>query len=95
MANMIQESPTDSIGKAKELLESCFKYILDMESIQYDSSDTISTLQKKVFQFLNLDAKQNVSAKNNDDVKQVLSGLNQVIKGINSLRNDKGDGHVK
>ena len=95
MANMIQESPTDSIGKAKELLESCFKYILDMESIQYDSSDTISTLQKKVFQFLNLDAKQNVSAKNNDDVKQVLSGLNQVIKGINSLRNDKGDGHGK
>lgn len=95
MTNMIQESPADSIGKAKELLESCFKHILDIENIQYGNLDTISTLQKKVFQFLNLDVKHNISAKNNDDVKQVLSGLNQVIKGINSLRNDKGDGHGK
>ena len=28
-------------------------------------------------------------------MKLVLSGLNQIIKGINNLRNDKGDGHGK
>ena len=52
-------------------------------------------MQKKVFKFLNLDSNENISAKNNQDVKLVLSGLNQIIKGINSLRNDKGDGHGK
>lgn len=95
MLDMIGKSPTDSIGKAKELLESCFKYILDHEAIEYANSDSISTLQKKVFQFLNLDTNQNISAKNNDDVKRVLSGLNQIIGGINNLRNDKGGGHGK
>ena len=95
MNEMISRSPADAIGKAKELLESCFKHILDHEKIKYSNSDDISTLQKKVFKFLNLDSNENISAKNNQDVKLVLSGLNQIIKGINSLRNDKGDGHGK
>ena len=76
-------------------MESCFKHILDRENIEYNNSDNISTLQKKVFRLLNLDANHNISAKNNDDVKRVLSGLNQIVSGINNLRNDKGDGHGK
>ena len=95
MLSMIKESPTDSIGKAKELLESCFKHILDRENIEYSNSDSISSLQKKVFKLLNLDMSHNISARNNDDVKRVLSGLNQIVGGINNLRNDKGDGHGK
>lgn len=95
MLSMIKESPSDSIGKAKELLESCFKHILDHENIDYSNSDNISTLQKKVFKLLNLDVSHNISAKNNDDVKRILSGLNQVVGGINNLRNDKGAGHGK
>lgn len=95
MLSMIKDSPSDSIGKAKELLESCFKHILDRENIDYSNSDNISTLQKKVFKLLNLDVNHNISAKNNDDVKRVLSGLNQIVGGINNLRNDKGDGHGK
>ena len=95
MNEMISLSPADAIGKAKELLESCFKHILDHEKIEYSNSNDIATLQKKVFKFLNLDSNENISAKNNQDVKLVLSGLNQIIKGINSLRNDKGDGHGK
>mgnify|MGYP000912775272 FL=1 len=95
MNEMISRSPADAIGKAKELLESCFKHILDHEKIEYSNANDIATLQKKVFKFLNLDATENISAKNNQDVKLVLSGLNQIIKGINNLRNDKGDGHGK
>ena len=95
MNEMISRSPADAIGKAKELLESCFKHILDHEKIEYSNANDIATLQKKVFKFLNLDANENISAKNNQDVKLVLSGLNQIIKGINNLRNDKGDGHGK
>lgn len=95
MNEMISRSPADAIGKAKELLESCFKHILDHEKIEYSNSNDIATLQKKVFKFLNLDSNENISAKNNQDVKVVLSGLNQIIKGINNLRNDKGDGHGK
>ena len=95
MNEMISRSPADAIGKAKELLESCFKHILDHEKIEYSNSNDIATLQKKVFKLLNLDTNENISAKNNQDVKLVLSGLNQIIKGINNLRNDKGDGHGK
>ena len=95
MNEMIARSPADAIGKAKELLESCFKHILDHEKIEYSNANDIAILQKKVFKFLNLDANENISAKNNKDVKLVLSGLNQIIKGINNLRNDKGDGHGK
>lgn len=76
-------------------MESCFKHILDRENIEYSNSDNISTLQKEVFKLLNLDINNNISAKNNGDVKRVLSGLNQIVGGINNLRNDKGDGHGK
>ena len=52
-------------------------------------------MQKSVFVLLNLDAKENISAKNNEDVKRILSSFNQIIQGLNSLRNDNGDGHGK
>ncbi|MBF0777288.1 hypothetical protein [Streptococcus cuniculi] len=38
MLSMIKESPSNSIGKAKELLELCFKHILDRENIEYSNS---------------------------------------------------------
>lgn len=95
MLSLLSESPTDVIGKSKELVESCFKYILDENDIEYSNSDSLSNLQKKVFSLLNLNVNENVSAKSNDDVKRILNSFNQIIQGLNSLRNDKGDGHGK
>ncbi|MEI5992323.1 hypothetical protein A5881_003879 [Enterococcus termitis] len=95
MISLIDSSPTDVIGKAKELVESCFKHILDDYGECYNNGDSLSQLRKKVFKKLNLDVKTNISAKNNDDVKKILSSFNTIIDGLSSLRNEKGDGHGK
>lgn len=95
MRELIDTHPADSIGKAKELLESCFKHILDKEGAGYSSSVTLQELRKQIFVLLNLDAKENISAQSNQEVKKILSSLVQVIDGINNLRNEKGDGHGK
>ncbi|MBP2098627.1 abortive infection family protein [Enterococcus rivorum] len=95
MLSLLEISPTDVVGKAKELLESCFKHILDESGESYSQGTPISNLRKQVFSILNLDVKTNVSAKNNDDVKKILSSFNSIVDGLSSLRNDKGDGHGK
>lgn len=95
MLQLEETSPTDVIGKAKELLESCFKHILDLYKEPYSSKDSIVTLRKKAFVKLNLDASENISSKNNDDVKKILNSFIQIVDGLASLRNDKGDGHGK
>ncbi|MHC5269736.1 abortive infection family protein [Enterococcus sp. LJL98] len=95
MVESIETHPADSIGKSKELLESCFKHILDNENIPYRSSVTLQELRNQVFLHLNLDTSKNVSAQSNQEVKKILSSLTQIIDGINNLRNEKGDGHGK
>jgi len=95
MMSLIEESPTDVIGKSKELLESCFKHILDELGEEYSTSASVAQLRKQVFSKLNLDPNENISAKNNNDVKRILNSFIQVVEGLNSLRNDKGDGHGK
>lgn len=95
MMSLVEKSPSDVIGKSKELLESCFKHILDEFEEDYSPSSTVAQLRKQVFLKLNLDPNENVSAKNNNDVKKILSSFIQVVDGLNSLRNDKGDGHGK
>lgn len=95
MVESIETHPADSIGKSKELLESCFKHILDNENIPYRSSVTLQELRKQVFSHLNLDTSKNISAQSNQEVKKILSSLTQIIDGINNLRNEKGDGHGK
>lgn len=62
MNEMISRS-ADAIEKAKELLESCFKHILDHEKIEYSNSNDIATLQRRVFKFLNLDSNENIQQK--------------------------------
>lgn len=37
--------------------------------------------------------KKNELTSNNKDVKAVLSGLTQIVKGMNGLRNNYGSGH--
>lgn len=51
MISLVDESPTDVIGKSKELVESCFKHILDDRNIPYKNSDTINSLRGKVFSY--------------------------------------------
>ena len=49
MQESVEKSPNDAIDKAKSLVESCFKFILDEYGVSYNSSDKLGQLQKKVF----------------------------------------------
>src|SRR5699024_12845533 len=60
MMSLVEESPSDVIGKSKELLESCFKHILDEFDEEYSPSSTVAQLRKQVFLKLNLDPKEKI-----------------------------------
>jgi hypothetical protein len=89
MLESIEKHPSDAIGKAKELIESCCKAILNKKenNIDLDSLD-INDLIKKVKEELNL--KSDIQS-----VKQIIGGLTGVATGIAQLRNAKGTGHGK
>ena len=93
MLEMVKKSPADAVGKAKELLESCFKHILDNSDIRYTERESVEQLRKKTFVYLGIDANEEYSKKVNKDIKRLYSSLNQIVMSINSLRNSKGDGH--
>lgn len=95
MQESIKKSPNDAIDKAKNLVESCFKFILNECDISYSNSDNLGDLQKKVFTRLNIDANTNDTAKADENVKTILSSLNQIIKGIAEIRNKHVNGHGK
>ena len=89
MLSSIEKHPADAIGKAKELIESCCKAILNIKNsnINLELLD-INTLIKKVKEELNLES-------SHQSVKQIIGGLTGVAVGIAQLRNVKGTGHGK
>ncbi len=93
MIDEVYTSPSNAIGKAKNLVESCFKYILNETGIEYSSSDNFMDLRKKAAKQINLDSKENISAKSDRKTKLILNSLTQIISGLNELRNNFGDGH--
>lgn len=93
MLDEVYTSPNNAIGKAKNLVETCFKFILSESEVKYTNSDDFMTLRKKATKALNLDAKENVTAKADKNIKKILSSFTQIISGLNELRNDFGDGH--
>lgn len=93
MLDEVYTSPNNAIGKAKNLVETCFKFILSESEVKYTNSDDFMTLRKKATKAINLDAKENVTAKADKNIKKILSSFTQIISGLNELRNDFGDGH--
>lgn len=93
MLDEVYTSPNNAIGKSKNLVETCFKFILSESEVKYTNSDDFMTLRKKATKALNLDAKENVTAKADKNIKKILSSFTQIISGLNELRNNFGDGH--
>lgn len=93
MLDEVYTSPNNAIGKAKNLVETCFKFILSEFEVEYTNSDNFMTLRKKATKALNLDAKENATAKADKNIKKILSSFTQIISGLNELRNNFGDGH--
>ncbi|MDZ5760354.1 abortive infection family protein [Carnobacterium maltaromaticum] len=95
MENLIEKSPSDAIGKSKELIESCCKSILTSFNIEIENGLNLNQLTKKTFNSLKLSLTEIEEKKLNDTIKKILSSLGNLTNGIAELRNTDGTGHGK
>ena len=96
MMQMTKENPTEAIGKAKELIESCCKTILEERNTPYSKDDTVGQLTKKVMKLLKV-TPENINEKlpAADAMRKILGNLSAIAEGIATLRNNYGSGHGK
>lgn len=97
MTEMINRSPTDAIGKAKELIEACSWTILDACKKAPDKK--YPTVQKLAYTAINETnltkyILQEFSA-DQEEIKKVLGSLNQIVTCLGKLRDNYGTGHGK
>ena len=96
MVSMQKTNPTEAIGKAKELIESCCKTILDEMGIPWGKDDKVSDLTKSVLNALEL-LPESVQSDNSGtkSVKALLGNLRAIPSELAELRNPYGSGHGK
>lgn len=96
MVSMQKTNPTDAIGKAKELIESCCKTILDEMGITWDKNDDVPQLTNKVLDALNLlPSSVQPTDRGADAIKAILGNLRSIPSKLAELRNPFGSGHGK
>lgn len=98
MTSLISTAPDSAIGKAKELLESCAKTVLDEQGIVYKHDIDFTQLLKRANESIGLDSKSHKGSSKPIEtqiVAKVLSGLSVIADGMDQLRNYYGDGHGK
>ena len=96
MLRMQTENPTDAIGKAKELIESCCKTILENEKIAWDKNWDMGKLTGETLKHLNLTPKA-ISDTDPvaENIKAVLGNLRGITTKLAEIRNPYGSGHGK
>jgi hypothetical protein len=89
-------NPTEAIGKAKELIESCCKTILEKTGAPLPSNTDFSQIVKKARSALHL-LPEGIpdTAPASTAIKQLLSNLAAIAHNIATLRNVYGSGHGK
>lgn len=93
LMEMRTRNPTEAIGKAKELVESCCKTILEESGLPVDPNWDVAKLSKETAKCLRVDID---SAKTDDKiVKQILGSLQGIASGLAEFRNAFGSGHGK
>lgn len=96
MLKMQSENPTEAIGKAKELVESCCKTILDDNNIPWDKNWDVGQLTGATIKLLKLmpsDIPDTAPAAN--EMKAILGNLRAIATNLAALRNPYGSGHGK
>lgn len=83
-----KQDPEGAITLARTLLEEVCKHILDKAGETYDENE-LSKLYSKTSKLLNLSPTQH----SEQIFKTILSGCNNVVQGLGSLRNKIGDAH--
>ena len=96
MVQMQVSDPTNAIGMAKELIESCCKTILDEMGIAYTKNDDVPQLADKTMDALNLlPASIQPSDRGADSIKAILGNLRAIPSKLAEIRNPFGSGHGK
>ena len=92
----ISENPTDAIGKAKELIESCCKTILDDDKIEWDKNWDVGKFAGETMKHLKL-MPDNIpeTAPAATEMKALLGHLRAIATSLAALRNPYGSGHGK
>ena len=96
MLKMQSENPTEAIGKAKELVESCCKTILDDNNISWDKNWDVGQLAGESIKHLKL-MPNNIpdTAPAATEMKAILGNLRAIATNLAVLRNPYGSGHGK
>lgn len=95
MQNSVDSNPGDAIGKAKELIESCCKTILEDSGNVVDEGWEIPKLLKATTSILDLMPTGIQNSTVDDAVKKLLSNLSQIPFQLATIRNKMGTGHGK
>lgn len=96
MLKMQKDNPTEAIGKAKELIESCCKTILEDVGISPDKNWDIVKLVDETTKLLKVTPKDipdntpEITA-----IKAILGNLKAIATNVAYLRNSYGSGHGK
>lgn len=96
MLKMQSENPTEAIGKAKELIESCCKTILEDNNVQWDKNWDVGKLTGETMKLLKLmpdNIPETVAAAS--EMKALLGNLRAIATNMAALRNPYGSGHGK
>lgn len=96
MLSMKDENPTEAIGKAKELIESCCKTILELEGCTVEKDWEVPRLVDETFKYFHIMPK-NIpdDTKGAKSIKAILGNLKAIAQGVAELRNQYGSGHGK
>lgn len=95
MLEMEDKKPAESISKAKELIETCCKTILERESVEYDKDTKVHQLAKKTIEILSQNESDTISDSVKQATKMILGALGTISHGTAQLRNEIGAGHGK
>lgn len=96
MIDLQIKNPTDAIGKAKELIESCCKTILENEKIEWDKNWDMSKLTGETLKHLDLTPKAIPDTDPvSGNIKAVLGNLRGITTKLAEIRNPYGSGHGK
>lgn len=96
MLAMTESDPTEAIGKAKELIESCCKTILEERSIAWDKNWDVGQLTGETLKILKLmpkDIPEDAPAA--AEMRALLGNLRNVASNMAAIRNAYGSGHGK
>lgn len=96
MYKMQKENPTEAIGKAKELIESCCETILEQNGVTPNRDWKLNNLVDETMKLLEITPKHIPdTAKEANAIKAILGSLKGIASQIAIIRNAYGSGHGK